>query len=446
MTLLSSILHNFNLHHKLRRLRKSKFVCNVAIVATGTAGAQAVTMAFSPIITRLYGPEAFGLLGMFMALVALLYPISALAYPIAIVLPKEDNDAKDIARLSVYISLAMAVVFLLAILVGGDWLLALAGAKAIAAFDLLIPLNVLFVTWLQIAQKWLIRKKQFHVTAKVAVVQSLVVNSTKVGIGWFNPLAAVLIVLTTFGCALHTVMLYFGAKREGPSKDYTGQSQTRTPLFELAKRYYDFPLYRTPQIFLNAISQNLPVLMLAAFFGPSSAGFYAICRRVLSLPSELIAKSVGDVFYPRIAEAANKGENLTSLILKATLGLIAVGFLPFALVVVFGPWLFAFVFGVEWIQAGEYARWLALWLFFAFINRPSVAAIPVMNLQGYFLIYELLSVGLRLLALCIGFFMFKDDILAILLFSLAGIVLNVSLILLTLYRSKSYGIKIQAAL
>jgi len=45
----------------------SKFVRNVAIVATGTAGAQAITMAFSPINTRLYGPEAFGILGTFTA-------------------------------------------------------------------------------------------------------------------------------------------------------------------------------------------------------------------------------------------------------------------------------------------------------------------------------------------------------------------------------------------
>lgn len=54
-----------------KRLTKSKFVRNVAIVATGTAGAQAITMAFAPIITRLYGPEAFGLLGTFMAILAI---------------------------------------------------------------------------------------------------------------------------------------------------------------------------------------------------------------------------------------------------------------------------------------------------------------------------------------------------------------------------------------
>src|SRR5690606_8930446 len=142
---------------------------------------------------------------------------------------------------------------------------------------------------------------------------------------------------------------------------------------------------RAPQILINAISQSMPILLLASFFGPASAGFYSIGRTVLGMPTQLIGKSVGDVFYPRIAEAANNGENITRLLTKATLALAAVGILPFGIVMIFGPWLFEFVFGGEWKIAGEYARWLALWSFFAFVNRPSVKSIPVLNLQGQFL-------------------------------------------------------------
>ena len=95
----------------------------------------------------------------------------------------------------------------------------------------------------------------------------------------------------------------------------------KVSLKKLAKRYRDFPLFRAPQVFLNAISQSLPVLMLTSFFGPAVAGFYSIGRTVLAIPSTLIGKSVGDVFYPRISEAAHNGENLTKLIKKATLSL-----------------------------------------------------------------------------------------------------------------------------
>jgi len=412
----------------LRYLIKSKFVRNVAVVASGTAGAQAIAMAFSPVITRLYCPETFGLLGTFLALVAMISPVAALSYPIAIVLPKEDSDARGIVRLSIYISLALTIIFIFAILIAGDLLMGLISAKSVAAFALLIPLNMLFLAWVEIAKQWLIRKKQFHVTAKAAVAQTLTASIAKVGIGWFYPLAAVLIILTTIGSAFHAVILYLGCRSTDRGSNLPGQPQPRTPLFELAKRYYDFPLYRTPQVFINAISQSLPVLMLAAFFGPASAGFYALCRRVLNMPTRLISGSVGNVFYPRITEATHKGENITRLIVKATLALAAIGFFPFAAIVAFGPWLFGFVFGSEWIVAGEYARWLAFMLFFNFINRPVISSVAVLGFQRGFMIYELFSTGSKLLVLYIGFYLYQNDIIAIAIFSIFGAIANFLLI------------------
>jgi O-antigen/teichoic acid export membrane protein len=417
---------------------KNKFVRNVAVVASGSTGAIAIAIAFSPVITRLYGPEAFGLLGVFLSLAAILAPLSALTYPVAIVLPKNDSEAKGIARLSAHIAVAMALLVAILILMAGDHILALIDAQAISRFALLLPLAMLSDAFMQIAKQWLIRKKQFKITARAEALQSFIINSSKAGVGLFYPLASVLIVLSTLGNAIHAGLLALGIKRSRPAMNTNLQEvKHHASLYKLAKKHYDFPLYRAPQIFINAISQNLPVLMLSALFGPASAGFYAICRRVLNMPSRLIGSAVGSVFYPKITEASHRNENLTNPIIKATLGLAAVGFFPFAVVAAFGPWMFGFVFGSEWAVAGEYARWLALWLFFGFINRPSVASIPVLGLQGVFLIYEIVSVLLRAGTLIVGFYLFKNDVLAIILFSLAGVILNISLIAMTLFNSHS---------
>src|SRR5699024_8227243 len=141
---------------------------------------------------------------------------------------------------------------------------------------------------------------------------------------------------------------------------------------------------------------------------------------VLNMPAQLIGKSVGDVFYPRISEAAYNKENLTSLIKKATLTLGAVGAIPFGTVIFFGPWLFGFVFGEEWVMAGEYARWIALWSCFAFMNRPSVRALPVLTAQRFHLIYTIIMLLARMFVLFIGFYVFNSDIVAIALFGLSG--------------------------
>src|SRR5699024_10498838 len=100
------------LFHKFRR---SAFIKNVAIMAIGTAGAQIISVALSPVITRLYGPEAFGIMGTFTALHRIVIPYDALTYPIAIVLPKNDKKAKCLIKLSVFITTiitSIAILFL----------------------------------------------------------------------------------------------------------------------------------------------------------------------------------------------------------------------------------------------------------------------------------------------------------------------------------------------
>src|SRR5699024_599737 len=105
------------------------------------------------------------------------------------------------------------------------------------------------------------------------------------------------------------LMIIFSRKssyRDNGQSDKRGKNS-----LELAKEYYDFPMYRAPETFLSTISQGLPVLMLTAFFGSAAAGFYTIGRTVLYMPSRLIGKSVEDVFYPRVSEAAKNKENVT---------------------------------------------------------------------------------------------------------------------------------------
>lgn len=426
--------------HKMMRLTKKPFVRNVAIMASGTAAAQLVTMAFAPIITRLYGPETFGLMGVFMAVVGIIAPIAALTYPIAIVLPRNDKDAIGIIRLSLYISTGISIVAGFMLFILNEPIVKVFQLEKIARFLYIIPIVVLFSGFLQVVEQWLIRTKQFGITAKVSFFHAFIIQGSKVGIGFIYPVAAVLIVLSALGSGLRAVMMAMFAK----GSDYKQSAELHTKrksIKELAKRYKDFPLYRAPEVFLDAVSQSLPILLLTSFFGPASVGFYSIGRTVLRIPTQLISKSVGDVFYPRVSEAANNGENLAHLIKKATLVLSAVGIIPFTIVVIFGPSLFSFVFGEEWVTAGEYARWIALWTFFGFINRPSVVALPVLSAQAFHLKFTTILLITRVVSLAIGYYVFSSDVIAIALFGVSGAILNVFLIVTTLRIGQKYDIK-----
>ncbi len=423
------------MREKLIKTIQRPFIRNVAIVATGTAAAQIITMGFSPIITRIYGPEAFGVLGVFLSIIGVISPIAALSYPIAIVLPKSDGDAKGLIRISIYVSLVMMALVSLILFFFRKPIVSWLQIEDIAHFLYLIPLVIIFSAVLQVAQQWIIRKKQFKIKARVASIQALILNGSKVGFGLLYPFATVLIILSVFGQALQAIMLIIGLRKT----DVREVTETNsTPIKELAKQHSDFPLYRSPQVFLNAVSQNLPVLMLTSFFGPASAGFYSLGLRVLSIPTQLIGQSVGDVFYPRIANAANEGESLSKLIIQATLSLAAVGVIPFGIIIAFGPWLFELIFGVDWGFAGEYARWIAVWTYFMFLNNPSVKSLPVLSAQKFHLKFTIVALVTRVSMLAIGYFVFFSDLIAVAMFGVSGAILNIGLIAITILKSKGY--------
>jgi O-antigen/teichoic acid export membrane protein len=306
---------------------------------------------------------------------------------------------------------------------------------------------MIFFAFTEITQKWLIRKKQFLITSRIAVLNALMINCLKTGFGLFKPMAAVLVLFQFLAMPSMQGSWPGGLKHLAKIIRIRPKiSEKKVSILELAKKYYDFPLYRAPQTFINAISQSLPILMMAVFFDLASAGFYTLCRRLLGIPAMLIGQSFSDVFYPRLTEAAHRGENLYFFIIKTTLSLALIASGPFGIIIIFGPSLFGFVFGQEWIKAGEYARYLSFWVFFMFINRPSIIAISILNLQKGLLVYEVFSTGAKFFGLYIGFVVFKNDVIAIALLSFFGTISSIFLIVWVVLSSVHYERKKQTCL
>jgi len=393
-------------------------------------------MAFAPFITRLYGPEVYGLQSIFMSVSGLLTTAAALGYPTAIVLPRIDADALGLARLSIYTGICTALLTTIILFFWGTDMLRLLNAEAITAYVYLIPAAMFIAVVGEVIGQWLTRKKAFKLTAKCGAFIALLLSSVKAGLGVLSPTAMVLIVTNTVGGLFGSILTIMSWRRFS-SKQSILQKNTRqgATLAQLAAQHRDFPLLRMPQNLINTFSQSLPMLLLASYFGSITAGQYAIAISVLGMPAGLIGGSVMAVFYPRINEAIHNGENARAIIIKATIGMALTGGLPFLSVIVAGPLLFEFVFGVKWHTAGLYAQWLSPWLFFQYINKPAVSAIPALRLQGVLLIYELFSTGTKIIALWLGYAVFGNEVTAIALFSMFGVVAYVWLIFWVIHRS-----------
>src|SRR5699024_9593821 len=145
-----------------------------------------------------------------------------------------------------------------------------------------------FAGIMQVSEQWLIRINQFAINAKANFLQSLVTNGSKVGMGLIYPTATVLVVLQVLNNGIKAFMLITLYKKSKYKSNVVESKENVHSVRELAVKHKDFPIYRSPQVLLGAISDSLPILLLTSLFGPASAGFYNIGRTVLGLPSRLI--------------------------------------------------------------------------------------------------------------------------------------------------------------
>lgn len=422
---------------KITKVFNSSFIKNIALLVTGTALAQLITMASSPFITRIYGPESFGMLGAFNALVMIIGPISALTYPIAIVLPKQDEKAKTLVRLSVMITVCMSLLTLLVLIFFYEKIVELFNLEEIKYFLFLLPFVIFCSGFSQVSEQWLIRKEKFKINAKTNVLQALVINLSKIVIGVFQPIGAVLIFIQSLTNGIKTYLYHFFSKKDLYFQMKNVKYKKKFPLQNVAKMFYDFPLYRAPQVLLNGVSMSIPILLLTSLFGPASAGYFTLSRTVLSAPTQLLGKSVSDVFYPKIVQIYNEGRNITIPLLQASLSLFLIGLFPFGIIILFGPTIFSFAFGEDWFVAGEYARWITIWVFFGFVNRPSVMTLPVLNAQVFHLVFTIIMLTSNVIAIISGYYYFSSDIIAVMFVGVSGGFFSILLIVMTIILSKS---------
>ncbi len=422
---------------QLKVLIRKPFIRNVISLSSGTVVAQIINMLFSVLLTRLYGPVSYGIMGSFQAIISIIIPVAALSYPLSIVLPKDNRTALGLSNISLLITGINALVATILLFIFNDKIVHILNIEGVSTYIYLVPLVLVFSGIFQTLEKWLMRQQEFNILAKSVVTESLFTNSSKFLIGLIYPSASVLTFFTalkngikTFVIIIYTKMFTF--------KSSNLLSFSLKELIRLASKYKDFPLYRAPNQFLNSITSNLPLLLLTSLFGPASAGYFSIGRTVLGVPSTLIGKSVGDVFYPRISKAVNNKERIAPMLKKSTMYLAIIGIIPYGIIILFGPQLFSIIFGKEWVTGGKYAQLLSIWIFMDFLRLPSVNTLPVLKKQNLLLLFTTLLLLIQTVSFFIGYYVFNSDVTAILLFSLSGAILNMLLIVITYFQSKKY--------
>ena len=351
---------------------KSSYSKNVLTLVTGTALAQAIPLALSPILTRIYSPSDFGILATYMSLVALGAVVTSLRYDQAIIIPERDEDSANVTVLAILISLVTSIILLLVVIFFRETISSLLledpeERATLAKWFFFVPLSVFLMGLFNAISFWLNRKKVFRAMATSKVVYTSGMSAFQIAVGLIKKSPVGLLIGFIFGRLFSVLYLLHKINKD---RNPAFSQISRTQMLHLLKRYKRFPYFSLPGSFLNVASNQLPILIIGKYFGGVILGNYSLMERVLNAPISLLGRSVLDVFKQKASEDYIKYGNCKKIYLKTFKTLVALSILPTIVLFTLSPLIFGFVFGKEWVIAGEFAQILSILFFFRFTASP----------------------------------------------------------------------------
>jgi len=378
---------------------KSKFSRNVLTLMTGTTIAQAIPIAISPILTRIYTPEDFGIFALYIAIVSFISIIVTARYEMAIVLPKKDEDAVNILFLSLCIMMFIVIVTTILILLFKTTIIELLNAKEIGNFIYLIPISIFIAGLNQSFNYWSNRKEYFKNMSSAQISQSITIGIFQPLLGYFNIFGG-LIIGNILGRVINTFILINKFISNDKEKI---KFVNKNIMIEQMKIYKDFPLINSLHAFTDILRISGSVMLISSFFGSTILGLYSLSLRVLQVPIGIVGSALGKVLYSKLTLLYNDKKPLYPYVKKISINLFLISLPIFLFLYIIIPDLFGFVFGEKWRIAGEYSKILLPYLFVNFVISPiSIVPIIVKKQKEYFYLNLIANIGMPLIIL-IGF-------------------------------------------
>lgn len=344
----------------INRLKpKSEFSRNVLTLMTGTTIAQAIPIAISPILTRIYTPEDFGALALFLAITAIFSSIASGRYELAIMLPKKDEDAINIFALGFIITIVISLVLLFLVILFNDFFTTLLKNDIIGLWLYFVPVAVFFLGLFNILSYFNNRRKNYIDIARATILKSIILAITQLSIGFIKSGASGLIT----GQILSQMFANLRLIKNTLKDKILINKINKLKIIALAKRYKDFPKFSMWAVLANTLAQHLTNILMSSFYSVATLGFYSLVQRVLGMPSSIIGSSISQVFFRQATiekQQTGKAVNTFNSTFKK---LILIGLPSFGTLFFIVEDLFAFVFGETWRIAGKYAQ-IVMPLFF----------------------------------------------------------------------------------
>jgi O-antigen/teichoic acid export membrane protein len=364
------------------RAFRGSFARNVSHLFAGTALAQLLSVAVAPILTHLYEPADFGVLGMYIATLTVATTVASLRYENAIPVATGEREAVDLGvlcaiALSVTTAVLAAIAFCLPLRVWTQ-----CGVGGLFPYRPFLPLGYALLGSYAVLSAFATRDGAFGVIARTRFSQALCGPAVQVGVGILH--GGVIGLVLGFVAAQSNGLVVLArhvVKRYGGS----GRASTAASVWQVARRYRAFPLISTWGALAEAIGGALALyLLLGGLYGSAAVGLVFLSERIAGRPLRMVVSSLAPVFLGEVGQMARTDPaRLQQMFFRVSLrhSLLAATWL--VTINAAAGWLYPTLFGREWAGGVDFLHALSVWYFCATVVRTVSATLQVLERQVY---------------------------------------------------------------
>lgn len=402
-----------------------QFKRGIVYTAIGKYSVVIVQLLVQAVLGRVLSPEEFGIVAAVNIFLVFFQLLEDFGIGPAIIQNKEltRNDIHSIFSFSLYISLALSVIFVflgypLSLYYGNDVFIPVSMVLAICVF---------FYGILVVPQSLLLREKNFKLVNVATIIGAVTSGIVSISLALLGFSYYSIILGNTAKAA--TLFFIFYAK--------TNSVIHLTFKIEPLKKIYSFSRNQFLFNFINYFSRNLDSFLIGGFISQTALGLYDRAYQVSLYPNQVLTSLVTSVIHPIMSDYEEEKEKIKQVYLRisnllATLGMPLSVFLYFASENLIIAW-----FGQDWYGSVPTFQILALSIWIQMIMSSTGGIFQSGNRTDLLLLSGLLSTTFNVLGIITGIFMGQIEYVAlfvVLSFSLNFIQVNY-LLMIRLFNS-----------
>lgn len=326
----------------------------------------------SPVLSRLYSPDQYGVFGVGLTICTTLSVVLALRFELVYLKRREKIENV----------LAIGLVLIVITSLSSVVLLNLTNAFERVAIDVdAVFWLLLFSTGLiSFYGHMIVAEKDYTTFSKAKILQSIMQVGAAILLGLAGASAGLIwaLILAQF------LFLFFSYCRRRDGFVFQGAYG-----FFLKNRVYAFK--NSCAGLFQFSSPAAPVILIFYYLGKEDIGFYFFVVQVFSAPAAILRRSLYHFVTAELSEGSSK--QLIRVMLRYKILFILSLFLVFFAVIIlyfFGADIFGFVFGGEWARSGGLAWFVALYFFIDTAMQPFCSLLALWGKENLYFGIEVL--------------------------------------------------------